>query len=77
MSRAEPQLTARTAAADAVARVLVGGFDLCEDAGRPLSALQQVELIKAAMLEFEGPEPAVNGGIEIERYLFRGAANGS
>jgi hypothetical protein len=66
------RLAAHVAAADRVARVLVGGFDLCAEAGRPLSALQQVELIKAALLELDGPDAAPGvGGFAVERVLAR------
>jgi hypothetical protein len=68
--RDEPQsLVAQVAAADRVARVLVGAFDLCADSGRPLSALQRVDAIRAALLEFDG-EPAA------ERRLVDAARNG-
>jgi hypothetical protein len=70
------RLAAQVAAADRVARVLVGGFDLCADGGRPLSALQRVELIKAALLEFDRLDADVGANLEVERRL-RDVRNGS
>jgi hypothetical protein len=46
--------TAHGATARCIARVVVVGCDACEDAGLPLSELQKVTLIEAALLEFDG-----------------------
>lgn len=68
--------TAQVAAADKIARVLVGAIDLCSDAGWPLSGLQRVELLKAALLEFDGFEVEVAAMLELERRLSRSASAG-
>jgi hypothetical protein len=46
--------TAHGAAARCIARVVTVCCDACEEAGRPLSELQKVTLIEAALLEFDG-----------------------
>ena len=65
------RLSLQVTAADCVARVLVGAIDLCADAGRPLSALQRVELIKAALLELDGLDGGSTADLEVERVLAR------
>jgi hypothetical protein len=49
-------LTATVASADRLARALVFAFDSCDEAGVPLSQMQKVALIEAAILEFDGLE---------------------
>jgi hypothetical protein len=51
---------AKLFAAERMARAYVSGVSLCEEAGRPLTGLQQTELMKAALLELEGIEEAVS-----------------
>lgn len=47
-------LTAQVASARCLARTIAIAFDACEDAEVPLSELQRVALIEAALLEFDG-----------------------
>ena len=46
--------TARDAAARCLARALVCGFDACDETGVPLSQLQRVAVLEAALSEFDG-----------------------
>ena len=43
----------------------------------PLTGLQQTELMKAALLEFEGIEEALNARYQVEQLLNRLGANGN
>jgi hypothetical protein len=68
---------AKLFAAERMARAYVSGVSLCEEAGRPLTGLQQIELMKAALLEFEGIEEALNARYQVEQLLNRLSANGN
>jgi hypothetical protein len=68
---------AKLFAAERMARAYVSGVALCEEAGRPLTGLQQIELMKAALLEFEGIEEALNARFQVERLLNQLGANGN
>ena len=46
--------TARDAAARCLARAAVSGFDMCEESGMPLTQLQKVAILEAALVEFDG-----------------------
>jgi len=46
--------TAHGAAARCVARVVAVTLDACDEGGFPLSELQKVALVEAALLEFDG-----------------------
>jgi hypothetical protein len=46
--------TAHAAAAKCVARVIAVSIDSCDETNIPLSELQKVTLIEAALLEFDG-----------------------
>jgi hypothetical protein len=50
----EVVLTAHAAAARCLARALAVSFDACDEAGMPLSELQKVVVIEAALLELDG-----------------------
>jgi len=47
-------LTAHVASARCLARTIAIAFDACEDADVPLSELQRVAIVEAALLEFDG-----------------------
>jgi len=47
-------LTAHVASARCLARTIAVAFEACEDADVPLSELQRVAIIEAALLEFDG-----------------------
>jgi hypothetical protein len=70
------RLIAQVAAADRTARVLVTACDACSDAGRPLSARQRVELIRSALLEFDGFNVELTGLLELEGRLGELSPNG-
>jgi hypothetical protein len=67
--------TVQVVAADRLARALVSGFALCEEAGVPLVDRQKVALFMGALLEFDGVEAEAEGLQQIERVLseFRGS----
>ena len=44
------------AAAERFARAIVVGFTVCEEARIPLSDIQKIAIIEAALLEFDGLE---------------------
>lgn len=46
--------TARAAAAKCLARVVAVSIDSCGEGGFPLSELQKVAVVEAALLEFDG-----------------------
>ena len=46
--------TAHAAAARCLARVVAVSLDSCEERGFPLSELQKVAIVEAALLEFDG-----------------------
>ena len=47
-------LTAQVDAAERLARAIVFAFDVCDEDGVPLSQVQKVAIIEAALLEFDG-----------------------
>jgi hypothetical protein len=49
-----PELVAYGSAARCLARALVAAFDACDDSEVPLSQLQRVAILEAALLEFDG-----------------------
>lgn len=60
-SRAEPAAPAvQVAAAERFAEAIVIGFEVCEQGGMPLSQIQKIALIEAALLEFDGLEAQLN-----------------
>jgi hypothetical protein len=63
--------TAKAAAAERLAGALVGAFDVCEQAGVPLSQLQKIALLEAALLEFDGLEAQL-GSLAAVDQLIRG-----
>jgi hypothetical protein len=70
-------MIAQVAAADRVARVLVTAFRSCGKSSRPLSELQQIELLRTAILEFDGFEAELSGMLDVERQLVGLGSNGS
>jgi hypothetical protein len=61
--------TAQVGSAKRVARLLAVGFGLCEDEGYPLSERQQIALLTAAFLSFDGFEHETRDLLGIERVL--------
>ena len=45
---------ARVATAERLARTIVLAFEACDEGGVPLSQVQRVSVIEAALLEFDG-----------------------
>jgi hypothetical protein len=68
--------TAKAAAAERLAGTLVSAFDVCEQAGVPLSQLQKIALLEAALLEFDGLEAQL-GSISAIDQLIRGLSRPS
>jgi hypothetical protein len=60
---------AQVGAAECAARILVAGLASCHDKGLPLSDLQQIELVKAALLEFEGFRHEIGEVLAVDRVL--------
>jgi hypothetical protein len=61
--------TAQVCGAGRVARLLVVGFGLCEEEGFPLSERQQIALLTAAFLSFDGFEHETRDMLDAERLL--------
>jgi hypothetical protein len=64
-----PASTAQVAAAKRAARMLAVGFGLCEEEGFPLSERQQIALLTAAFLSFDGFEHETRDLFDVERVL--------
>jgi hypothetical protein len=71
------KVIAHMAAADRVARVLVTAFQTCGESSRPLSELQKVDLLRTAILEFDGFEAELGAMLDVERRLVGLSSNGS
>jgi hypothetical protein len=67
---------ARAAAAERLAKSIVGGFDLCGQAGIPLSQVQKIAVVQAALLEFDGFEAQVSSLARIADLLHVLGVNG-
>ena len=61
--------TAQVSSARRVARLLAVGFGLCEEEGFPLSERQQIALLTAAFLSFDGFEHETRDVLDAERVL--------
>jgi hypothetical protein len=61
--------TAQVGGAKRVARLLTAGFGFCEEEGFPLSERQQIALLTAAFLSFDGFEHETRDLIDVERML--------
>jgi hypothetical protein len=61
--------TAQIAAAERIARALIVGFQLCADEHHPLNEIQQIELVKAALLVFDDFRGDVESQIRIGTAL--------
>jgi hypothetical protein len=60
-SPAEPAApTAQVAAAHRFAQALIVGFEVCEQGAMPLSQVQKIAFIEAALLQFDGLEAELN-----------------
>jgi hypothetical protein len=68
--RADAALVAgQTAAAERLARAVVLAFDVCEEGGVPLSELQKVAILEAALLEFDGFEAELGSRAAVSELL--------
>lgn len=67
--------TAKAAAGERLAAAIVAGFDVCAQAGVPLSQLQKIALVEAALLEFDGFEAHLGSVATIDELLRRNAAS--
>ena len=47
---------ARVVTAERIARAIVLAFETCDESGVPLSQVQRISVIEAALLEFDGIE---------------------
>jgi hypothetical protein len=65
--------TAKAVAAERLAGAVMGAFDICEQAGVPLSQLQKIALVEAVLLEFDGLEAHLSSLATVEEQL-RGLA---
>ena len=76
-SQIEPAaVSAQVAAALRVARMIVAATTVSADAGEPLSDRQEVSLLTAALLEFDGYKADVEGLLGIEQLLAKAGRNG-
>jgi hypothetical protein len=66
--------TAKAVAAERLAGAVLGAFDICEQAGVPLSQLQKIALVEAVLLEFDGLEAQLCSLATVEEQL-RGLAS--
>ena len=61
--------TAKAVAAERLAGAVMGAFDICEQAGVPLSQLQKIALVEAVLLEFDGLEAHLCSLATVEEQL--------
>ena len=61
--------TAQVAGADRIARALTVGFALCDEAGFPLSERQQISMLTAALLAFDGFQAETERLLNVEQFL--------
>lgn len=61
--------TARAVAAERLAGAVMSAFDICEQAGVPLTQLQKVALVEAVLLEFDGLEAHLRSLAAVEQQL--------
>jgi hypothetical protein len=66
---------ANAAAAERLAGAIVVGLEICEQAGTPLSQVQKVSLIQAALLEFDGLGAQLSSLAVIEELLREGLSS--
>lgn len=60
---------AQAAAAGNLAAALITGFQLCEDAGLPLSGIQQRHILEGALLEFDGLRTGIREALAMQELL--------
>lgn len=70
-------LTIEVAEALRVARLVVVATSSCAEAGVALNERQQVALVTAALLEFDGFSARAKTLIEVDRFLAELGANGA
>ena len=61
--------TAQVGSARRLARMLTVGFGFCEEDGFPLSERQQIAMLTAALLAFDGFQLETRGMFDVERLL--------
>lgn len=64
-----PALLAQVAAAERFARTIVVAFGMCEETCAPLSDVQKIAVIEAALLEFDGLEAKLGSLTSIGELL--------
>jgi hypothetical protein len=57
------------ASARCIARIIARSFDACDEADTPLSELQRVTVIEAALLEFDGFGTHLASLVTVDRLL--------
>jgi hypothetical protein len=62
-------VTAKVAAAERFARALVVAFGALDDLGLPLTDVQRIAMIQAALLEFDGFEAQLDALDDVGRVL--------
>jgi hypothetical protein len=62
-------LVAEVAAAERFAKAIVVAFSVCEEARIPLSDVQKIAIIEAALLEFDGLEGQLGSLADVGELL--------
>jgi hypothetical protein len=62
-------LTGQVTAAKRLASTLVCSFELCQDEGEPLSDRQQIAILTAALLEFDGIAEELDSVLALEQLF--------
>lgn len=62
-------MVAEVAAAERFAKAIVVAFSVCEEARIPLSDVQKIAIIEAALLEFDGLEGQLGSLAEVGALL--------
>ena len=60
---------ARVATAERLARAIVLAFEACDEAGVPLSQVQRISVIEAALLEFDGLDEDLRSQANVRELL--------
>ena len=60
---------ARIATAERLARAIVLAFEACDEGGVPLSQIQRISVIEAALLEFDGLDDDLRSQASVGQLL--------
>lgn len=66
---------AQIGAAERLADTLIVVFGQCEEAGRPLTDLQKIDILSSALLAFDGYRAELEGQLSFEQILRELAGN--